>query len=160
MDMLVKLYDLPSSAHLHETLMHEGITIRRALAPEMSVMLRWVKNHFSVNWADECQVAFSNHPVSCFVAIEGGNILGFACYDVTQLNFFGPTGVPEEARGKGIGKALLLVTLEAMRHKGYGYAIIGGVGPVGFYQKHAHAVVIEGSTPGIYQQLLKDRQTT
>lgn len=156
MDMLVKLYALSPSGPLCETLMHKGITIRRALAPEMSVVLKWVRKHFSANWTDECQIAFSNHPVSCFVAIESRNILGFACYDATQLNFFGPTGVLKTVRGKGIGKALLLVTLEAMRHKGYGYAIIGGVGPVDFYQEYAHAVVIKDSTPGIYQQLLKD----
>ncbi len=53
--------------------------------------------------------------------------------------FFGPTGVDESARGKGIGHALLLKTLLDMRDQGYGYAIIGGAGPVDFYQRSVGA---------------------
>ena len=53
-------------------------------------------------------------------------MLGFACYDTTHKNFFGPTGVDAAKRGQGIGTALLLATLHAMREAGYMYAIIGG----------------------------------
>ena len=52
-------------------------------------------------------------------------IVGFACYDATCMNFFGPTGVKESERGKGVGKALLLAALHAMKEQGYAYAIIG-----------------------------------
>jgi hypothetical protein len=44
-----------------------------------------------------------------------------------------------------------------MRHVGYGYAIIGGVGPVAFYQQAVGAQVIEDSTPGVYAGLLRSR---
>ena len=37
-----------------------------------------------------------------------------------------------------------------MRSAGYGYAIVGGVGAPGFFQRVAAAVEIEGSTPGLY----------
>ena len=67
----------------------------------------------------------SNHPISCFVAVQNQQIIGFACYDATALGFFGPTGVIEESRGKGVGKALLLACMLDMKLKGYGYAIIG-----------------------------------
>ena len=53
-------------------------------------------------------------------------------------------------RGRGIGKALLLTALEGLREIGYAYGIIGGVGPAEFYAKACGAVMIEGSTPGIY----------
>ena len=86
--------------------------------------------------------------------IERGKILGFACHDATCRNFFGPTGVEAAARNKGIGAALLLACLEDMRQAGYGYAIIGGVGPAEFYTKTVGAVAIEGSEPGIYRGLL------
>jgi hypothetical protein len=58
-------------------------------------------------------------------------------------------------RGNGIGKALLLVSLEGMREMGYAYGIIGGTEVTEFYIKACGATVIEGSTPGIYRDLLK-----
>ncbi|WP_230977608.1 hypothetical protein [Treponema vincentii] len=46
----------------------------------------------------------------------------------------------EDEQGKGIGKALLLASLHALRNEGYAYAIIGGVGPEVFYQKKPSAL--------------------
>ena len=83
-------------------------------------------------------------------------LAGFAAYECTRRGFFGPTGVTPEARGKGIGKALLLASLYALRELGYVYGIIGAAGPVEFYQKTVGAIVIPGSEPGIYTDLLKD----
>lgn len=40
------------------------------------------------------------------------------------------------------------------RAEGYAYAIIGGVGPVAFYEKCVGARVIPDSTPGIYRDFL------
>ena len=42
-----------------------------------------------------------------------------------------------------------------MREHGYGYAIIGSVGPVAFYEKNCHATVIPDSDPGIYKDFLR-----
>jgi predicted N-acetyltransferase YhbS len=63
-------------------------------------------------------------------------------------------GVAVEARGRGIGGALLLACLHAMAAAGYAYAIIGGVGNADIYRKVAGAVEIAGSTPGIYRDRL------
>jgi hypothetical protein len=41
-----------------------------------------------------------------------------------------------------------------MRQEGFGYAIIGGVGPADFYVKTVGAIAIEDSEPGIYRDLL------
>ena len=49
---------------------------------------------------------------------------------------------------------LLFACLEDMRQQGFGYAIIGGVGPAEFYAKAVGAVAIDGSEPGIYRGLL------
>jgi GNAT superfamily N-acetyltransferase len=153
-DMLVKLYDLPDKeVHIKE-MRDRGIIIRRALPPEKHVVLEWVKENFKMHWVSECDVAFSNKPVSCYIAVKDKEILGFACYDVTCKDFFGPTGVKEEVRGQGIGSALLLASLEAMREVGYAYAIIGGAGPIDFYKKACNAVIIEDSVPGIYRGML------
>ena len=154
MDMLVKLYDLPDSRPAYDRLQQAGITMRRALAPEKHKVTAWVRETFSEAWASETEVAFSRRPVSCFIAIQQKLIVGFACHDATCLNFFGPTGVAPTAQNGGIGKALLFACLEAMKHQGFGYAIIGGVGPAEFYEKAVGAVAIEGSAPGIYRGLL------
>jgi GNAT superfamily N-acetyltransferase len=154
MDMLVKLYELPDSRPAYQRLQQAGITLRRALAPEKHIVTSWVRKNFSEAWASEADVAFSRQPISCFIAIQQGKVVGFACHDATCPNFFGPTGVEPTARQNGIGAALLFACLEAMKQQGFGYAIIGGVGPAAFYSKTVGAVAIEGSEPGIYRGLL------
>ncbi len=153
-DMLVRLYDLPDSGDLIKRLEAEGIFIRRALAPDKHRVLDYVAKISSASAHSEADVAFSRQPISVFIATRGAEILGYACYHATCLDFFGPTAVSESARGKGVGKALLLRSLEAMYHEGYGYAIIGGVGPAEFYAKTAGATLIEGSNPGMYKDFL------
>jgi GNAT superfamily N-acetyltransferase len=154
-DMLVKLYELPPVQPVLEQQKAQGIDIRRALPPEKRAVVEWVADKFGNGWASECDVAFSNNPVSCFIAVKDGQLIGFACHDATCKDFFGPTGVDPACRGKGTGKALLLACLDAMAAQGYAYAIIGGAGPVDFYAKVAGATVIDGSVPGIYKGMLK-----
>jgi GNAT superfamily N-acetyltransferase len=154
-DMLVKLYELPDDRDEVERLAAEGILIRRVQPYEASVLKRFVLSAFSEVWADEAGRSFSFQPVSCIIATHEKKIVGFGCYDTTCRDFFGPTGVLESYRGKGIGKALLFACLRAMREIGYGYAIIGGAGPVKFYEKACGAVEIPGSVPGIYRDMLK-----
>ena len=155
-EMLVKLYDLPNASSLIETLSGHGIVIRAAMSYEKHQVTEWVGNMFGRAWGSECDVSFSNHPVSCFIATEVGKMIGFACYDSTCKNFFGPIGVVEIKRGLGIGKALLLFCLYAMRANGFAYAIIGGVGPVEFFYKAVGAITIERSSSGIYRDRLKE----
>ena len=154
MDMLVKLYDLPDSRAAFGRLLQAGINVRRALPPEKHKVTAWVRTTFSEEWASEVEVAFGRQPVSCFIAVQEKKIMGFACHDATAPNFFGPTGVEPKARKLGIGTVLLFACLEAMRQQGFGYAIIGGVGPAAFYSKAVGAVAIEGSEPGIYRGLV------
>ena len=67
----------------------------------------------------------------------------------------GPTGVAEDERGRGTGKALLIAALWGLRELGYVYGIIGGAGPMRFYEEAVGAIVIPDSEPGIYDDLLK-----
>jgi GNAT superfamily N-acetyltransferase len=144
MDMLVKLYDLPPSGAAFERLREQGIEVRRALAPEKHKVLAWVRDNFSEGWASEAEVAFARQPISCFIAVKERKVVGFACHDATCRNFFGPTGVAPQARKSGVGTGLLFACLEAMRQQGFGYAIVGGVGPADYYSKAVGAVPIEG----------------
>lgn len=155
-DMLVKLYDLPPLEPALERARAAGADIRRALPPEKHHLLAWVRTHFHAYWASEADVACSAHPPTCFLAVGGGELVGFSCYDATGLGMFGPIGVDETLRGGGIGAALMLACLHAMLARGYFYAVIGGVGPKEFYTRTVGAVEIADSTPGPYRGLLRD----
>jgi predicted N-acetyltransferase YhbS len=156
-DLLVKLYTLEPPTVSRAAMAAAGVTIRPAIAPEQRAVARWVAERFGDGWASEVEVAFAHRPVGCLVAVQDGALLGFACHNATAIGFFGPTGVDPDQRGKGIGEALLRETMEAMRHLGHAYAIIGGAGPVAFYEKIVGAVEIPGSTSGLYHGMIRSR---
>lgn len=157
-DMLVRLSGLPDVSETEKKLFtKEKIVFRRPIAPEKHLVTDWVMEHFGAYWKSEVEVAFTRQPVSCWLAQRGNDILGFACYESTARNFFGPTGTLESERGKGIGKTLLVKSLESLREMGYAYAIIGGVGPAEFYQKSVNARIIEGSEISIYENLIRKK---
>ena len=164
-DMLVKLYTLPAVDPILADLGRRGVEVRQAFPAEKSAVTEWISRHFEPAWADECEVALANRPVSCYIAVEkrrdhhskdaydlpAERLLGFACYDATRKGMFGPEGVRAEYRGRGLGRALLLACLHAMVRDGYAYAVIGQAGPLDFYAKTVGATVIDGSEPGIYR---------
>lgn len=154
-DMLVKLYDIRDDFVLENKLKEQGVRLFRILPPDSSRAIEFARS-FGEGWANECLAACTNHPTTCFVAVKEKRIIGFACYDATARDFFGPTGVLKSERGQGIGMALLKKCLCAMYSEGYAYAIIGGVsGAEEFYRKTVGAVVIEGSSPGLYSTMLE-----
>lgn len=144
-DLLVKLYELD----LAPTEL-PGVTIRRPMPHELGVLRRWVVRTFGEGWGDEFACSFKTFPVTSFVALRNDAVVGFAAYDATSRGYFGPTGVLESERGKGIGKELLVRSMIGLRELGYAYAIIGGAGPADFYEKTLGAIPIPGSAPGAY----------
>ena len=150
-DLLVKLYNLQPPRRPPP----EGITVRRAFAAEKRLVAQWVAKHFGERWASECEISFTRQPVACFVATNGLDVFGFATYAATARGFFGPTGVAENARHKGIGRALLVATLQDMASQGYAYTIIGATTSLDFYRNEVGAIAIPESTPGFYQGMLK-----
>jgi len=174
MDMLVKLYGIdPRKTILQISNLEEkySVIIRRAMAYEKEAVVKFVRDTFTETWGgwpSECDVAFSNIPPSCFIATcpvpqEGlqakpiRKLVGFACYDATCRDFFGPSGVAKPYRRRGIGASLLLSVLCAMRQEGYGYAIIGGTNKQeqwDFYSKTVDAILIAGSEVGVYRDML------
>lgn len=154
-DMLVNLLKLPPLEHLIANPGEQGVNIRRAQPFEITPVREFIKEKFSVTWSDEISVGFANKPVSVYIATREGRVIGFAGYECTRKTFFGPTGVAQEERGKGIGKALLIAALWGLRELGYVYGIIGRAGPIAFYQEAVGAIAIPNSEPGIYTDLLK-----
>jgi GNAT superfamily N-acetyltransferase len=150
-DLLVNLLKLPSLEQLKD----EDVNIRRAQPFEITPTREFIEKNFSVAWADEVSVGFANKPVTVVIATRDSRVIGFAGYECTRKAFFGPTGVAADERGRGVGTALLIASLWGLRELGYVYGIIGGAGPVEFYQRAVGAIVIPDSEPGIYKDLLR-----
>lgn len=73
----------------------------------------FIERTFSLSWALECGPAFkSQGSARALVALDAGSqeVLGFAAIHTTNPNWFGPMGVSESARGRGIGRALLVAS--------------------------------------------------
>ena len=153
-DMLVNLLKLPPLDSALEDMKRARIVIRRAQPFEITLLRAFVEKNFSVSWADEISVGFASKPVSVYIALSEKEIVGFAGYECTRRGFFGPTGVLGAMQGRGIGTALLLACLWGLGEMGYVYGIIGGAGPVEFYERAVGASVISNSDPGIYTDLL------
>jgi GNAT superfamily N-acetyltransferase len=153
MDMLVKLYDLPDDAAVLAVAEAGGTLIRRPMAYEKEKVLGFVDETFGQTargWRSECDVAFAHSPISCYIGVAQNRIIAFACYNVTGKGMFGPVGVAEESRTQGIGRAVLLRCLTAMRDDGYAYAVVGHVGSAAFFERSVGAIAISGSSPGFY----------
>jgi len=156
--MLVRLYDLPPLEPELSRMESFGIKIQKAFPPDRLQVVDWVRRHSSPFAAGEADCCFKDKGTTMFLAVKEGKILGYACYDATAPDFFGPTRVLDSEQGKGIGRALLIASMHALRNEGYGYAIIGSVGPAAFYEKCVGATVIEDSEPGIYKDFLKMKE--
>ena len=155
-DMLVKLYPLPAAPGLEESLRAKGVTIKKALAPDMSKVIAFAVDNGYPNWADELRVCFANQPVSCYIAVKDKQVIGFGCYESTARGFFGPTLVAESARRQGVGKALLLACLASLRELGYAYAFIGWPDPeaIHFYQEATGGMMIPDEGHGVYSRMI------
>ena len=154
-DLLVNLLKLPPLQPLLDEMNQGGINIRRAQTFEITPVRDFIEKNFSVAWADEVSVGFSPKPVTVYIATRDSRVIGFAGYECTRKAYFGPTGVAESERGRGIGRGLLIAALWGLRELGYVYGIVGGAGPIEFYQDAVGAIVIPDSEPGIYTDLLE-----
>jgi predicted N-acetyltransferase YhbS len=157
-DMLVNLLRLPPADGASQELRAAGFVVRRARPWELTQVREFVADNFGQAWADEISVGLVRQPPTVFVALREGRLVGFAAYECTCRNFFGPTGVLEQERGRGVGRALLLSALNGLRELGYAYAVIGGVGPADFYERAVGARLIPDSSPGVYADPLKQNR--
>lgn len=119
--------------------------IRRVNLKDQYNLIQFVEMNFSKEWSQTIRDAFLFSEPSIYIAFDSNeNIIGFAAFDVYRNKkcYFGPMGVSKTNRIKGIGFALLHHCLKDMSEIGYEYAIIGGAGPIEFYEKTCNAVVI------------------
>lgn len=154
MDMLIRLYETATGDRPTPAL---PMQLRKPLGAEHDFVVSWVARHFSAGWASEARAALTNRPITLFIAAqrEPPELLGVCAYDATVRGFVGPIGVAEQARGSGVGAALLQACLCDMRAMGYAYAVAGAVAAPGFFRRVAGATEIENSSPGIYSGMLR-----
>lgn len=132
--------------------------VKRAFIGDKGKILEFVREHFGDGWCHETERALLQDVSRCFIAVRGGELLGFACYDASAKGFFGPIGVRDDCRGHNVGRALLVRTLTAMRENGYAYAIIGWVNEAEhFYRKAVGAEFVPGGEPenSIYSERIE-----
>lgn len=147
MDFLVNLYDMEKK-DISEKLKANGIVVCRALSPDRGKVLDFMRDNYSQGWVSETANAFTNNPISAYIAVKDHEIVGVACYDATAKGYFGPIGVKPGLKGAGIGQALLYATLDGMREAGYGYGIIGWMDEaVNFYEACVKGFRIPDSDP-------------
>jgi len=79
-------------------------------------LLDFVEKNFGSYWRMETEASLKSGGV--VQARMGDEIVGFANYCGFEDHWFGPTGVLEEFRGRGIGSELLFAALTRMRERG------------------------------------------
>ena len=161
-DMLVKLYELPPVPAIRQR-EDSAIIIRRARPDEKHRIGMWVRQHLNPGWDDGAETACEVRPPTCWIAVESmpldhppehgydlphERLVGFACYDVNMRGIFGPVGVQDNYRHRGIGAALTVRALQDMADQGYAYAVIQWAGDPDWYARITGATVIPDSEPG------------
>ena len=121
------------------------VQVRKVMHSDKTDLLSFLETNFSPEWAQTIRGGFTKENMTMYIALDDkGNIVGFAAFDVYQnkKGYFGPMGVCKSSRVSGVGYTLLHHCLNEMKEIGYEYAIIGGAGPIEFYEKACNAVVI------------------
>ncbi|MCO5228949.1 MAG: GNAT family N-acetyltransferase [Thermomicrobiales bacterium] len=116
--MRVLLTGYVPADHIDDTalaLAREGVTIEQATVLDIIPTLDFAQMHFP-HWVsyvrDTFRAVVSAQPSTIHVAYRGTEVIGFA---LTNGERFGPFGVDESCRGKGVGAVLLSRSLCAMR---------------------------------------------
>jgi len=106
-------------------------------------VLDFIRNEFGAIWRFEAARAFVNDPPTLFFAEAEGEVVGFAAHDANNrgIGVFGPTGVAQAMRGRGIGRDLLLASLADLRRLGHTRVVIPWTDAFEFYRKACGASV-------------------
>jgi mycothiol synthase len=101
----------------------EGFTFAPAGMGDLPEVIRFVSARFAPDWGQALRdsVIRFGRPERTVVAREpGGGVVGFATYGAYRglVERFGPFGVAESQRGRGLGTVLLHLALARMRGEG------------------------------------------
>jgi len=102
-----------------EKLRREGYTVEQAEPSALPKIQEWIRRKFGITWSIEAGLTKDRLDAGLlYVTNSDDEIIGFSVYGATAPYRFGPIGIDEKHRGKGIGKVLLYQTLQEMRKTG------------------------------------------
>lgn len=102
-DLLVNLLEIPQPREAELRLLEEGVRVQRALAPDRSEIAAFAETCSDEDYSDEVRAAFANQPATCYIAVKERKLVGFACFEATARDFFGPMAVTNALRKRGVG---------------------------------------------------------
>ena len=118
----------PNIGQVEEALSKEGILVRELNTKELVALLKFLRENFSADWYRHCIDLLSRGALKeqIIVAVRNGNEVVGYCQFWGNEGFhwsaagehFGPFGVREDLRGKGIGSVILYRCLQNMKKLG------------------------------------------
>lgn len=119
-------------------LAHPSTRAIRAQLADRERVLDFIGSEFGRIWRFESQRAFvTNAPTIFFAEDDRGEVCGFSAHEANNrgLGWYGPAGVRQSLRRSGLGRELLVASLQDLRDLGHTRAIIPWAAAVGFYEK-------------------------
>jgi mycothiol synthase len=126
-----------------EKLRRAGIEIRRADPVNDQELIPWISEQWNADWAEEVSAGMKRDPSGCHVALAEKKYLAFCAHGTNRVGDVGPMATAKEARGQGIGTALMACCLADKVKAGMSTADLIWVGPVALamHSKHFSAKV-------------------
>lgn len=119
-DMIVSLkhYELPAMKGVFD--------VRKASSSDAELLQEFVEKEFGSAWIRSIKTGLEKEDIPIFIALQGKEIVGFACFDVVRnrKGVFGPMGTSRSVQNQGAGYTLLHCCLKEMKKIGYEYAVI------------------------------------
>lgn len=121
MDCNLLTLRVPDWVQQREAELHaEGVVVEYYRPHLIPALFRFLKAEFPGDWQRFARDAIAriemgDSPSRLWIAHENGEVLGYSHFEGER---FGPIGVAQSQRGRGIGQVLMYKTLQAMRLQG------------------------------------------
>ena len=110
-------WSIPQWIHeRREKLAREGTIITPYKAEHTLPLLDFTKREFPGDWVRVVREAMIKTPSPLLIALDKTEIVGFAHHDRQR---FGPIGVAQSQRGRGVGQILMFATLQLQREQNF-----------------------------------------
>lgn len=106
--------------HCDQELLHEGVVVEHYRPHLIPALFRFLRAEFPGDWQRYARDAIArieqdDTPTRLWIAHEHNEVIGFSLFEGER---FGPIGVAQSQRGRGIGQVLMYRTLQSMRLQG------------------------------------------
>jgi GNAT superfamily N-acetyltransferase len=135
------IYDLSRFYYPHRVLRlkqhlekEDGLEFSSVGGSEQIEVLDWIEAHFYPLWRSESAYALNRPAPSVFISRDKtGELLGFATINGVAPGRFGPMGVSDDQRRRGIGTILLFDAFQALKDQRFTKATVHWTGQLYFY---------------------------